>query len=50
MTADSQRRKRVIGGFCDNTHSHPPYPQTNNNLDRKLLKRTLKSCDEDAEV
>lgn len=48
MTEDTQLRSGDMEGFCENPSFYSP-PQSNI-LDRKLLKRTLKRYDNDAEV
>jgi hypothetical protein len=46
MTTDSQLRKREIGLFDNPYLPIPSYsPQKSNSLDRKPLRRTLKSCE-----
>jgi hypothetical protein len=54
MTVDSLLRKRDIEGFCHKPQPQhlplPPHVQKSNGLDKKLLKRSLKNCDRDAEM
>lgn len=51
MITDSLLRNSNIEDFCDNPFTPPSqHMQKNNSLDRKPLKRTLRSTDQDAEV
>lgn len=51
MIVDSQLRKQVIDSFLNTPTLFPSQPPTKyNSLDRKILKRSFKVYDKDAEV
>lgn len=47
---DDDFRHTIEEGFCDNPHTPMTPPSKSNSLERKPLKRTLKSYDSDADM